>query len=88
MEFVKKNKKLFLYGSIFGLIAPFVGLFLGLQVAPVLGNILMFPFILIGSIVDKPFGYFSGFERVLGWLLSIILWGLIFVVMGKIIKRK
>lgn len=76
----------FLWGSIFGLLAPFLGLFAGLQVAPVLGNILMFPFVIISKITGQPFGEFSTILKLLSWALSIVLWGFIFVIIAYIIS--
>ena len=84
---MKKRNKHFLYGSIFGLLAPFIGLFAGLQIAPFLGEILMFPFVIISTVVGQPFGEFSTFMMVLSTSLSMILWGSIFVIVTKVISN-
>lgn len=40
----------------FGLVAPFIGLFAGLQIAPWIGNILMFPFVAASAFTGIPIG--------------------------------
>ncbi len=52
--------KLILCRFLFGLIAPFIGLFIGLQMSPWLANILMFPFIIVSALTDIPIGMMSG----------------------------
>jgi hypothetical protein len=81
-----KNKKAFFWGALFGLIAPIIGLFAGLQIAPIVGNILMFPFIIISHILDKPFGEFPTPLLVLSIVLSILAWGAIFSLIARLRK--
>lgn len=79
--------KAFIYGAIFGLIAPMIGLFVGLQLSTFLGNILMFPFYIIGLFTEEPFGNWSMAMRVLGVLLSMITWGTVFYLIFNLVKR-
>lgn len=81
------NKKHFTYGSIFGLVAPFIGMFVGLQMVPFLGTILMLPFAIISTILDQPFGNFSTGLQILSVLLSIGFWGLVFAVAGRFFSK-
>jgi hypothetical protein len=78
------DKKYFLWGALFGMVSPFIGLFVGLQILPILGTVLMFPIILISKLIDKPFGEFSTMLIVLSVLLSIIVWGGVFVLVGRL----
>ena len=73
----------FLWGALFGLLSPFVGLFVGAQILPVLGTILMFPIVLISQIVDKPFGEFTITQIILSISFSVIVWGVLFVLVGR-----
>ncbi len=41
---------------LFGLLAPFIGLFVGLQISPLLANVLMFPFIIVSALTGTPTG--------------------------------
>ena len=83
----KTNKRNFIKGAIFGLLAPFIGMFVGLQVAPFLGTILMFPFAIISKIIGQPLGEFSTIVMILSIVLSIVLWGFIFTGIAKIISK-
>jgi hypothetical protein len=82
----KKDNKNFKWGALFGVIAPFFGLFVGLQIIPFFGTILLFPFVLISKIVGQPLGEFSTTLLVLSFILSIIVWGGIFVLIGQLIR--
>lgn len=79
--------KAFIYGAIFGLIAPMIGLFAGLQLSTVLGNLLMFPFYIIGLFTEEPFGNWSMAMRITGVLISMITWGAVFYLISKLVKR-
>lgn len=81
------NKKHLIFGAIFGLIAPALGLFAGLQVAPFLGTILMFPFIIVGAVTGDPFGEFSTAMKIISVILSIGLWALIFGFIGNFLGK-
>ena len=81
------RNKLFIYGAIFGLIIPIIGLFIGLQVHPVLGDILMFPFILLSKFTQEPFGNWSIILKGVGFLISMLFWGIIFV-LPRIVKKE
>jgi hypothetical protein len=81
----EQDKAYFLWGAVFGLIAPLAGLFIGLQVAPLIGTILMFPIILISKMVNKPFGSFSTGLMVLSFVFSVVVWALLYVTFGRFI---
>ncbi len=81
------KKKPLLYGALFGIIAPPVGMFIGLQVSPILANGLMFPIIIVSIAMDVPLGDMS-----IGlWLTMIALsagvWGLVFAVLEHCWRR-
>lgn len=78
------KKKSILIGGVFGAVAPFFGIFLGLQVSTVLGNIFTAPFILLVVITDTPIGMMSDGMKWLGILLSAVLWAGIFVGFDKL----
>jgi hypothetical protein len=83
----KTNKNNFVKGAIFGLLAPFIGMFTGLQIAPFIGTILMFPFVAISKMISQPFGEFSTTMMVLSIVLSIVIWGFIFALFANIISK-
>lgn len=82
------NRKHFTFGGLFGLLAPLLGLFAGLQVTPFLGNVLMFPFIIVGKILGQPLGEFSPIVTIICFIASIVAWGLIFAAIGALIQRR
>lgn len=72
-----KNKPL-LYGFAFGVVAPIVGLFIGLQVSPWLANVLMFPIIAVSALTGTPLGDMSGLFQAAMVLLSGVVWAALF----------
>ena len=81
------NKKSLILGGTFGLIAPFVGLFLGLQVSVIIGNILAFPVIGLAYLTGQPFGMWHPLMMVLAIVLSVVTWALIFSFIAKLVKK-
>ena len=81
------NKKALVWGGIFGLVAPFVGIFFGLQISVVLGNILAFPVIALVYVTGTPFGMWSPILTITAVVLSVVAWALIFGVLAKLLGR-
>lgn len=79
-------KKIFIIGAVFGVFASVFGLFVGLQLSPVLANILLFPLFIMGKILNQPLGNWSVFSRIIGLLFSMLMWGMVFVGVAKIIR--
>jgi len=67
-----------LYGFVFGLIAPVIGLFVGLQLSVAVANVLMWPVLLISLITNTPFGLMSVWLRLGAWIFSAIAWAAMF----------
>lgn len=82
------NKRVLLWGGVFGLIAPFVGLFVGLQISPVVANVLMFPIIGLSYVLGTPFGMWDSSLMILGIALSIVMWALVFGIVAKLLKQR
>ncbi|MXW86001.1 MAG: hypothetical protein F4Z55_08835 [Boseongicola sp. SB0667_bin_21] len=59
-------------GIVAGFILPVIGLFVGLQVSPVLGTVLVAPYIAVAALFDTYIGNMHGFARLLGLGLSIL----------------
>jgi len=82
------RKRVYILGIIIGIITPISGLFVGLQVSPVLGNILTAPLILLSLITGDALGNLSGVMRIVGILISIVLWTAIFALIDKLMQKK
>lgn len=82
------NRKALALGGIFGLIAPFVGIFMGLQVSVILGNILALPVIGLVYVTGTPFGMWSPALMIAAVVLSIVLWALIFALIARLLGRR
>lgn len=80
------SKKALIWGGVFGLVAPFIGLFVGLQVSPMLANILMFPIIGLAAVSGGWFGQNPSIFLV-GIVLSVVVWALVFGIVAKFLKR-
>lgn len=74
-------------GFLFGLVAPVVGLFAGLQFSVPVGNVLSFPLIFISILTGQPFGDWSGLLIGTGFLFSGMVWALLFVILSKLLHR-
>ncbi len=59
-------------GIVAGIVLPVIGLFVGLQFSPVLGTVLVAPYIGVAALFDTYVGNMSGFARLLGLALSIV----------------
>ncbi|WP_185967249.1 hypothetical protein [Legionella israelensis] len=81
------NKKVLLYGAVFGLISPIIGISAGLQISPVLGNILAFPVIILAYLTDKPFGTWGPSLILLAACLSVFIWTLLFGFISRIFTQ-
>ena len=84
---LSNNKKALIWGGVFGFVAPFIGLFVGLQVSPMLANILMFPIVALSVVLNSPFGMWSPWLMLVALLLSIVIWALVFAIVGTIFKK-
>lgn len=77
-------RKHLIFKFLFGLAAPFIGLFAGLQISPLLGNILMFPFIAVSALTGIPIGEMSGALFGALVLLSGVAWAVLLSAPGFI----
>ncbi|WP_109317277.1 hypothetical protein [Pseudovibrio ascidiaceicola] len=77
-----------IFGAAFGLIAVPLGFFIGLQVSPVLANILLFPFITVSWLLDVPLGEMSSLLRISLTVLSAVVWAGLFGFVGSLLKKK
>lgn len=76
-----------MWGGLFGLVAPFIGMFIGLQVSPMVANVLMFPIIGMSAMLQSPFGAWSPALMLAGLALSIIVWALAFLAVGVVVGQ-
>jgi len=84
---INNNKKALVWGGVFGLVAPFIGMFIGLQVSPVVANVLMFPIIAMAAGLNSPFGMWSPALMLAALVLSVIVWALVFVAVDMLLKQ-
>lgn len=82
------NKKALIGGAVFGLVAPFVGIFIGLQISTVLGNVLAFPVVGLAYLTGEPFGIWGSGMMIFAVALSIALWAIIFGAISMAFARK
>jgi len=81
------NKKALLWGGVFGLVAPFVGVFVGLQVSPMVANVLMFPVLAMSVMLGSPFGMWSPALMLVALVLSVIVWALVFLAVKMVLGQ-
>lgn len=82
------NKKCLIWGGLFGLIAPFIGIFAGLQISTTVGNILAFPIIGLSALTGVPFGMWGAGMMLFAFALSVVVWALIFSLIAKLFTKK
>ena len=64
-------------GGVFGLLAPFIGLFVGLQVSTVLATLLLLPFFVFSALTHTPIGDIDTWVWAFLVLLSGVLWAFV-----------
>ena len=79
-------KKAYVLAAIMGVCMPIAGVFLGLQVSTLLGNIFAHPLLLVSIITGEPIGSFSAFWWVIAVALSIFEWILLFYLIQRAMK--
>ncbi len=77
----------YLLGIVLGLVVPYIGIFAGLQVSTLLGNILAFPLIAVSYITGEPFGMWGAPLWIFAILLSIIIWTAIVHGIDSLVKK-
>lgn len=82
------NKKALIGGAVFGLLAPFVGIFFGLQISTVVGNILAFPVVGLAYVTGHPFGMWGPGLMAGALGLSLVLWAVIFGLIAMLFRRR
>lgn len=83
LQTFRDHKLATILGFIFGTISPIFGLFLGLQVAPILGTIFAFPFIVSGWLSGTSILGAPPFVKVTSVLVSGVVWSFIFSRIAK-----
>ncbi len=75
-------------GAVFGLFAPFVGLFLGLQASPGLGTAFMAPFVALSVLTGVPFGEMSAGLRWVALALSVLTGAALGAILQRVIRPR
>ncbi len=76
-----------IFGAAFGLIAIPLGFFIGLQISPMLANVLLFPFIAASWWLETPLGTLNGFLRIFLTFLSAVIWAVLFGLVGAVLQK-
>lgn len=76
--------KILVFGFIFGIITPFISIFIGLQLSPTLANILMFPILILGYFFEEPFGYLAFSQKLFLVFFSGVFYSFIFFLVKKL----
>jgi len=80
------NKKAIIYGGVFGLLAPLFGVFVGLQVNPFVGTLLLLPVIGMSIVLGDPIGMFGTGTKILAIGVSVVFWIFVFIGVQKMIN--
>jgi hypothetical protein len=76
------SKKALISGGVFGLVAPFIGIFFGLQVSVVVGNILAWPVVGLVYLTGSPFGEWGVGLMIAAVAISIVAWAIVFALIA------
>ena len=77
----------YLLAILFGVLVTLLGLFAGLQIAPIFGNILAFPFVLAAQLAGQGFGNLPAGVLAFLFVLTSLFWAAAFVLVGRATKR-
>ena len=75
-------------GGVWGIIAPFAGIFFGLQVSSVVGNVLAFPVVALVYLTGTPFGMWDSWQLVVALTASVVIWAFIFGFAAKLLAQR
>lgn len=82
----------FVSALIFGIFTTWFGFFAGLQVSPMIGNVLVFPFSLSAAFSGAGFGHFSPLTLLCLFSLTSLVWSLVFLLLwnlgGALARRR
>lgn len=76
--------KVYIFAALFGLFLTYFGVFAGLQISPILGHILAFPFVIFAFITGTGFGTFHGSVLFGLFLFTSLFWASIFILIMKL----
>lgn len=79
-------KKAVIAGLIAGFVMPLFGLFVGLQVSPVLGTLMLGPALLPTLLSGTPLGLLPPLARLLALLLSMLFWAALFAALHRAVQ--
>ncbi len=82
------KKRTYIFGILFGLVTPVVGIFAGLQISVMLGNILAFPFLVVSVFSGKPLGFWGLGLWLFSFVFSVVIWVYIFSLLEKILDSQ
>ncbi len=74
-------------GFIFGLIIPWIGLYIGLAVNTTIGSLLTLPWIAIAAIAGEAMLELPLVLKLAAFVLSGLIWSAIFAVAGRLLYR-
>jgi hypothetical protein len=74
-------------GAVFGVAAFPMGLSAGLQVSPLLGDILLLPLVVASWLTDMPRGHMSGWTVAILAGVSSLFWAVVFGALSLVVRR-
>ena len=78
--------KSYVLAATLGVCMPLAGVFLGLQVSTLLGNIFAHPLLLVSIISGEPIGALPGFWWAIAIILSVLEWILVVYLVQKAMR--
>ena len=79
-------KKAVLAGLITGFLMPLFGLFIGLQVSPILGTLILGPALLPTLLSGTPLGLLPPLVRLLALFMSMLFWAAFFAALHRAVQ--
>ena len=79
--------KIYIYGFLFGLFIPFIGISIGLLLSPTLASILLFPLVILSINFDMPIANLLNEARFISYTLLGLSYAIIFKVIAVFIKK-
>jgi hypothetical protein len=85
-QIIRRYRWITLAGFVFGVIAPFIGLYVGLVHNVTIGTVLTLPWIALSAIMDQGMLQLPVFLRIAAIVLSGIMWSFLFVVIAALFR--
>jgi hypothetical protein len=87
LQALQRNRRSAMVGFLWGLVAPLIGLNLGLTLSPTIGTLLTLPWIALSAMMDQGMLELPPAFIIAAFLISGAIWSILFIVIAALATR-